>query len=90
MIDKNCIFDIAIVALMQHHGYACERSRDGSYKIRIPDEAFLVLCQRYQLDYHPVLQRIQRLRKDLQNLRHSAQTSPETEIQLDRTPKVPT
>jgi len=63
MIDKNCTFDIAIVAFMQHHGYSCQQNTDGSYKIRISDADFLALCQRYRVDYHPILQKITRLQK---------------------------
>lgn len=87
MIDKNSIRDTALVAVMQHYGHSHERNRDGSFRICIPDEQFAVLVQRYRLEYRPVLQRIKRLRKDLQPPERHAQASPMTEICLDHAPK---
>ena len=61
MIDKKNIKDIALVALMQYHGFAHEKQKDGSFRICISDKEFTAILKRYQLELRPILQRIKRL-----------------------------
>jgi hypothetical protein len=66
MTTKNNVKDYALVAYCQHHGYNHERMPDGAFHIRASDAEFGRLCDEFRLHYKPILQKITRLRKDLQ------------------------
>lgn len=67
-IDRNRIRDVALVALAQHHGHACQVNTDGSFVVRANDAQFAAIVDLYRVHYRPVLSRIKRLRPpDLHN-----------------------
>lgn len=72
MIDKTQVRDPAFVAVLQHHGCACERNPDGSYTVRASDAEFAGLYRKFRLEFQPVLLRLRRLRLK-PDLHHSAQ-----------------
>ena len=89
MIDRTRIRDVALVALAQHHGHACEKNADGSFVVSANDAQFAGLCAIYRVDYRPVLTRIKRLGSSpkLHHQQRNALASPATEIRLAQAPK---
>lgn len=65
MIDKKRIWDKALIAVIQHAGFSCERNEEGSFTARISDEEFQKLLISYRKNYQPVLSKLRRLQTGL-------------------------
>lgn len=83
MIDKDEVWDVALIAVIQHHGFSCEQNADGSFRARLSNEDFERIRMIYRVDYRPVLSRIRRLRNGL------ARPAPHAGVPRDGNPVSP-
>ncbi len=63
MIDKKQVRDKALVAVMQHLGFACELNRNGSFEVHASDVDFSAAYQKFSVHYRPVFLRLRRLER---------------------------
>lgn len=63
MIDKKQVRDKALVAVMQHLGFACELNRNGSFEVHASDVEFSSAYQKFSVHYRPVFLRLRRLER---------------------------